>query len=157
MSLPFAMKLAAHSLLALPETDVRPLRRQVERAPQPSSDAGIHGNNSLLEDRKANLTALSSCVSVRHCSAFRTNQRHQRRCNMKSEDMRARRLWNFVIPVMATPKWPNSRVLFPELSELLRSLLFSREAYPKPIFISTINITLSQHPYIHDQSLSNKK
>lgn len=157
MSLPFAMKLAAHSLLALPETDVRPLRRQVERAPQPSSDAGIHGNNSLLEDRKANLTALSSCVSVRHCSAFRTNQRHQRRCNMRSEDMRARRLWNFVIPVMATPKWPNSRVLFPELSELLRSLLFSREAYPKPIFISTINITLSQHPYIHDQSLSNKK
>ena len=157
MSLPFAMKLAAHSLLALPETDVRPLRKEVERAPQPSSDAGIHGNNSLLEDRKANLTALSSCVSVCHCSAFRANQRHQRRCNIKSEDMRACRSWNFVIPVTATPKWLNSRVLFPESSELLGSLLWSREACPKPISISSIDTTLHHHPYIHDQSLSNKK
>lgn len=80
MSFPSDMKLTAHSLLALPETDVKPLRRQVQYAPQSSSDAGNHGNNSLLEDRTANRAVLSSCVGVCHCSAFRTNQRHQRRC-----------------------------------------------------------------------------
>lgn len=85
------MKLAAYSLLVLPETDVRPLRRQVESVPQSSSDAGIHGNNSLLEDRTANLTALSSCVGVCHCSGFRTikdTKGDVYKGNLKSKDMR---------------------------------------------------------------------
>lgn len=104
--------------------------KKLRELPVPSSDAGIHGNNSLLEDRKANLTALSSCVGVCHCSAFRANQRHQRRCNMKT-NMRACRFWNFVIPVTATPKWLSSRVLFPELSELLGVSLYFLGSIPK--------------------------
>lgn len=89
LSLSFDMKLAACSLLALPETAVRRLRRQAERVLESPCDAGIHGNNSPLEDRKANLMALSSCVGICHCSAFRTNQRHQRRHNMKSKNVRS--------------------------------------------------------------------